>query len=47
MKLLLNVEHCKNLSNLEEIIDKLNTYLATQQQVLLNYNFEMLRKVLI
>lgn len=47
MKLLLNVEYSKNISNLDEIIGKLDAYLAVQQQVLLKYNFEMFKKAFI
>lgn len=47
MKLLLNVEYSKNISNLDEIIGKLDAYLAVQQQVLLKYNFELFKKAFI
>uniref|UniRef100_A0A2H8TVQ9 Mitotic checkpoint serine/threonine-protein kinase BUB1 n=1 Tax=Melanaphis sacchari TaxID=742174 RepID=A0A2H8TVQ9_9HEMI len=46
LSMLLNIESCKKLPNLDEIIRKLNKYLSIQQKVVLKHNFTSLRNAL-
>ncbi|KAL4135310.1 hypothetical protein QTP88_006926 [Uroleucon formosanum] len=46
LNMLLNIESCKKLPNLDEIIRKLNKYLSIQQKVVLKHNFTSLKNAL-
>ncbi|XP_026817078.1 mitotic checkpoint serine/threonine-protein kinase BUB1-like [Rhopalosiphum maidis] len=46
LSMLLNIESCKKLPNLDEIIRKLNKYLSIQQKVVLKHNFTSLKNAL-
>ncbi|XP_060855719.1 probable inactive serine/threonine-protein kinase bub1 [Metopolophium dirhodum] len=46
LNMLLNIESCKKLPSLDEIIRKLNKYLSIQQKVVLKHNFTSLKNAL-
>lgn len=46
LSMLLNIESCKKLPSLDEIIRKLNKYLSMQQKVVLRHNFTSLKNAL-
>ncbi|CAI6354333.1 unnamed protein product [Macrosiphum euphorbiae] len=46
LNMLLNIESCKKLPSLDEVIRKLNKYLSIQQKVVLRHNFTSLKNAL-